>query len=126
MDRIQEIISKRLEQKKEKEWKIYHQAQVEELQIQEQFEKLYNWILDLLEKPTEYNTLNEVILNDSFYHKVQVGDRSSDPKSITELEFCEEVMQRLEKTFKDEKGFDANYCKGRAPNYYAKLTVRIL
>ena len=88
MSRAQEIRQKRLNEKNNPE---------------EIANKLYDWVLDLLENPTEFNTGICVCLVDTPYHKIRIG---SDQLGLTtNKKFDVHVMQILADRFDQEEGY---------------------
>lgn len=78
--------------------------------IETKAEELFNWVLDMLENPTDNNTADEVCLFFSNYYNygcIQVGYDVS--KGITNKRFEWPVMERLAEIFESEDGYEAKF-----------------
>lgn len=119
MNRAQEIRQKRLNERREAEEK----KRKEELMIEDEAKKLYDWVLDLLENPTEFNSADEVHLSNTYYNKIQIGYKFG--KGVTEKEFEGEVMKKLAEIFNAEEGYSADYYSGNSVESDSSVTIKI-
>lgn len=119
--RAQEIRQKRLNERKgiaEKE------TNPPNLEIKAKAEELFNWVLDMLDTPTENNTADEVYLsNCSCLNKIQIGHDCE--KGLTDKPFEEEVMEQLAEMFEAEDGYTGKYFSRTYPVIYSSVTITI-
>lgn len=120
MDRAQKIRQKRLNERREAEEK----SRKENLRIKDEAKKLYDWVLDLLEDPTEFNSADEVYLSDTCDNKIKIGD-VLEKGMITEKKFEEEVMKKLVEIFNKEEGYSAKYFPVTFREKYSKVRIKI-
>lgn len=119
MSRAQEIRQKRLNERREEEEK----KKEEELRIKEEAEKMQDWVLDLFEKPTKFNSADEVHLSSTYYGKIDIGYGSN--KLMTGKAFEPQVMKKLVEMFNAEEGYSADYDEGTFPESYSSATFKI-
>lgn len=121
MNRAQEIRQRRL---KERETETKKEMQHDE-EVQKEVEKLYEWVLDMLDKPSEFNTPDEVYLSDSYRNKIRIGN-SFEKGGLTERPFNDETMKQLADKFQREEGYTGQYFSGTFPESYSCVTIRIV
>lgn len=119
MSRAQEIRQKRLNERREAE----EEKRKEQLRIEDEAKKLYDWVLDLLENPTKFNSADEVYLSNTYYNKIQIGYRFNE--GVTEREFESEFMKKLAEMFDAEEGYYGHYSEGNFPDSYSSVTIKI-
>lgn len=108
MTRAQQVRKKRLKERDEEKRK----EEEIRLEVERKTDEMYEWVLDLFERPTKYNSADEVQLNDTYYHKIRIGKGLDETVGITERKFDRRVIENLVKRFKDEEeGYFADYEK---------------
>lgn len=115
MNRAQEIRKKQLaerkaaREKKKEDLKAAREKKKKDLKVAEaEAKEMYDWVLDLLEEPTKYNQADEVWLNDTECHKIQIGCHAKG-EGLTEKKFNQIVMRKVVKMFNAEKGYTSKY-----------------
>lgn len=119
MSRAQEIRQKRLNERREAE----EEKRKEELRIKDEAEKMKDWVLDLFERPTKFNSADEVHLSNTYYGKIEIG--YGNKTVMTYKEFDPEIMKKLVEMFDAEEGYSADYHEGTFPESYSSATFKI-
>lgn len=119
MSRAQEIRQKRLNERKD----IAEKKTKHDLEVKAKAEKLFDWVLDMLEHPTANNTADEVYLSNSYQNKIQIGYDYE--KGLTDKPFEWEVMKQLADMFEAEDGYTGEYFSVTFPESYSSVTITI-
>ncbi len=119
MSRAQEIRQKRLNERKD----IAEKKTKHDLEVKAKAEKLFDWVLDMLEHPTANNTADKVYLSDSYQGKIQIGYHYE--KGFTDKPFDCKVMKQLADMFEAEDGYTGKYFSGTFPESYSSVTITI-
>lgn len=113
-ERLKKWLKERITTKKEQlaERRTVRRKKKEDLKVvKAEAKKIYDWVLHLLEEPSNYNLPDEVWLNDTKCHKIQIGSHSrTDEKNMTDKIFNPIVMKEVVKMFKAQKGYTSEYC----------------
>lgn len=115
MSRAQFIRKKRLKERQ----KIKEESKP--FKVKTEAEKLFEWVLDLFEEPTEFNTADEVILSANYSGNIVIGYTD---KGLTERKFNDEVMKVLEEMCNSEEGYVAKFHQFDYPSL-SSIIIRI-
>lgn len=118
MTRAQRVRRNRLRERK----LIKKEQRKEELRIKREAKELYDWVLDLFEKPAEYNSADEVHLV-KFTNEIIIGSGAASKATGKEVE--DEVMKKMAEIFKKEKGYETEYYGRSFPDSCISITIRI-
>lgn len=120
MNRAQEIRRKRLEERKNHDESRLNVAKMHRVG------KLFEWVLDLFEKPTRYNTLDEVILTVRRHyvdlHLLYLG--KNEEKKISGEVYIGDLKE-LAKMFNEEEGYQAEYHGENFFNNKERVVIKI-
>ena len=119
MSRAQEIRKKRLIERGE----IIPKKKTEvDLAIEDKAKELFDWVLNMLEHPTPYNTADQVYLSRSYDSKIRVGYRYA--VELTDKNFDGQVMERLTQMFEEEEGYKVEL-HGMYPDEHSDILIKI-
>lgn len=121
MNRAQEVRQNRIREREEDRQKELALDQKTKTEV----EVLFNWVLDLLEHPTYYNTKDEVILSESFKHKIRIGFHSDVSSGLTEKTFSNHTMEILAQKFEAEEGYTGYYSAGNGIESSSYVQIKI-
>lgn len=106
MDRFQKVRKKWLDELAEAK----KAKKAQDLETVAKANELVNWVLDLLEDPSAFNTRYEIFLMDTEDHRIQVGSKTiSSGTNISNKIFDDKVMRKLADIFNTQKGYIGLY-----------------
>ncbi len=122
MSRAEEILNKRRQELQKAKEEEKRRKEEEKRAFKEKVEETYNWILDLFENPSEFNTPYEVVISNTIYGNIQLGNDYQD--GFIEKSFDEDVLEEVGNILTKD-GFKVRFTHGTFPESFSEMTIEI-
>lgn len=119
-NRAQQVRNKRLKERAD----MAEREANHKFEVDAKAERLFHWVLDLFEKPTRYNTADQVFLSESYHGSTWLCNNGCN-KDFENIPFDPEVMQRLAQMFEEEAGYTGKYIPAENPDNCNKVIIKI-